>query len=131
MNSGSKKEEEEVKQQNGVRKLVVSFCRKSCPKNQMNGLNETERVNGNEYGNEETIIELTLVNVFKASAENFIAIKTKGFCARFMENFMIFMASTSHGKSKRARFAWPLSWFSSLVFPCQSHEYNKSAVFTL
>lgn len=71
--------------------------------------------------------------MFKASAENFIAIKISGFCARFMENLMLFMTSTSHGKSNRAAasFVRCLPSFSSFDFPCQSHEYSESAVCTL
>lgn len=52
------------------------------------------------------IIELTRENVFKDSDENFDAIKIRGFCERFMMNLMIRMASTSHGKSKRAGFGF-------------------------
>lgn len=82
------------------------------------------------------IIELTRENVFKDSDENFIAIRISGCCERFMMNLMILIASTSHGKSKRAAFGFtrnsqPPYFFLSMDFPCHPHAYSRLAVSSL
>lgn len=103
-----------------------------CSKSEMEKCHTSEYVSIKCNVKEVSMEKLTRENVGRANAENFIAIKTNGFCERLIANFMVFINSTPHGQSIRGIFrSFKLNirmMFLSVVFPCQLLSYNESDV---